>query len=99
MTTNPLEGIEKIAPDFIASIGEAREKAYQAGALDVKTKYLIALALDAAHGAEKGVATLARLALQNGATKEEIAETVRVTGFVCGVGSVYTASRGLDGVL
>ena len=51
------------------------------------------MALDAAHGAVDGVRALAEQALKAGATKEEIAEAIRVAQYISGVGSVYTAAR------
>jgi alkylhydroperoxidase/carboxymuconolactone decarboxylase family protein YurZ len=50
------------------------------------------MALDAAHGAVQGVKSLAQQALAAGATKEEIAETIRVACYVNGVSCVYTAA-------
>ena len=38
---------------------------------------------------------LAMQAMSEGATKEEIMETVRIAQYITGVGSVYTAARGL----
>ena len=63
------------------------------GALPRKFKLLIAMALDAAHGAVDGVRALAEQAMKAGATKEEIAEAIRVAQYISGVGSVYTAAR------
>lgn len=57
-----------------------------------------ALALDAAHGTEKGVNGLAQAAMKAGATKEELGETLRIALYVSGVGSTYTAARGLAGL-
>jgi len=42
------------------------------------------------------VRALAQQAMKAGATKEEIAETLRVTQYISGVGSVYTAARALE---
>ncbi|HEQ71647.1 MAG TPA: carboxymuconolactone decarboxylase family protein [Spirochaetia bacterium] len=95
MPAHPLAPIEKIDPELFARIGRTREFVYADGALPAKVKYLIALALDAAHGAADGVASLARMAKEHGATMEEIAETIRVTNYIAGVGAVYTAARGL----
>lgn len=99
MAPHPLDAIGKIAPELVKTVSQGRQAAFQDGALSAKTKLLVALALDAAHGAENGVASLARQALERGATKEEIAETVAVVHYICGVGAVYTASRGLAGVV
>jgi len=57
------------------------------------------MAFDAAAGAEGGVRSLASAALQAGATKEEIAETLRVAYHLTGVGTLYTASRALRDVV
>lgn len=69
---------------------------FQDGALSRKNKLIIALALDAAHGAANGVKSLAKQALVAGATKEEIMDALRVTYFISGVGSIYTAAQGLN---
>ena len=99
MNRHPLETIRKLDPEFFESVSQAREFAFKDGALSAKTKYLIAMALDAAHGAAGGVAWLSRQAIENGASKEEIAETLHVANFVSGVGTVYTASHGLAEVI
>jgi len=37
--------------------------------------------------------------MRQGATKEEIMETLRVVNHVCGVGSIYTAAAALQDIL
>jgi alkylhydroperoxidase/carboxymuconolactone decarboxylase family protein YurZ len=95
MDRHPLETIRKLDPDFFDLVTQSSEKAFADGALSAKTKYLLAMVLDAAHGAAGGVAWLARQAIEHGASKEEIVEAIRVANFVSGAGSVYTASFGL----
>jgi len=56
-------------------------------------------AFDAAEGAAGGVRALAEQAMKAGATKEEIAETLRVAFHLSGVGSLYAASFGLKDIL
>jgi alkylhydroperoxidase/carboxymuconolactone decarboxylase family protein YurZ len=56
------------------------------------------MALDGSHGAAEGVRALAEQAMKAGATKEEIAETIRVAQYVSGVGSVYTAAHAFKGL-
>jgi alkylhydroperoxidase/carboxymuconolactone decarboxylase family protein YurZ len=68
---------------------------YQDGILSPKIKLLIAIALDASRGSVPGVIALAKQALEKGATYEEIMETVRITNFIYGVGSVYTVAIAL----
>ena len=98
MAVNPLAAIETLDPELYKLVETSRDFSINDGALPKKVKYLIAMALDASHGAEGGVASLARAAMNAGATKEEIAEALRVAHFVSGVGSVYTAGRGLSGL-
>ena len=95
MAKHPLETIKKLDPEFFESVVRSSEKVFTDGALSAKTKYLIAMALDAAHGAAGGVAWLGRQAVEHGAGKEEVAEAIQVANFVGGAGAVYTASFGL----
>jgi alkylhydroperoxidase/carboxymuconolactone decarboxylase family protein YurZ len=95
MDEHPLATIRKLDPEFFESVSRIRESAFREGALSTKTKYLIAMALDAAHGAAGGVTALALQARQHGASREEILEALHVANYISGVGSVYTASIGL----
>jgi len=96
MNAHPLETIRKIDPEFMKHIENTSEDLiYNDGALPSKIKLLIAMAFDASFGAAEGVTSLARSAMKAGATKEEIAETIRVAYQLSGVGALYTASRGL----
>ena len=95
MDGNPLETIRKLDPGFFESVSRLRDQTFTDGALSAGTKYLIAMALDAAHGAAGGVGALARQAVEHGAAREQIMEALRVAHYISGVGSVYTASFGL----
>jgi alkylhydroperoxidase/carboxymuconolactone decarboxylase family protein YurZ len=99
MSGNPLEILQNAAPELFAEVERDRGQTFTDGALPKKTKYLIALALDANHGAIHGVTSLGKAAIAAGATKAEIIEAVRVAYFIGGVGSVYTAARGLQDVI
>ena len=99
MPENPLKIIETQDPDLFKNVQDTRALALNDGALPSKTKLLMAMALDASHGTVDGVRSLAQAAMNAGATKEEIMETVRVAQFISGVGCVYTAARALDGIL
>ena len=99
MPENPLKLFETLDPELLEAIEHTRKLSLTDGALDRKYKYIIAMVLDAAHGAEEGVRSLARAAMQAGATKEEISEALRTAYFIDGVGCIYTAARGLSGVL
>ena len=95
MQEHPSKTLEKLDPILLRAVEESRQLAFGEGALPRKLKLLIALALHAANGADDGVKSLAQVAMQAGATKEEIAEVLRVTLYMSGVGSVYTASHAL----
>ncbi len=95
MAEHPLATMMKADPALMDLLRTTDEVVYCDGALPRRTKLLIALAFDAAHGAANGVRALAHSALEAGATRQEIAEAVRVAYHLAGVGSVYTASQGL----
>ena len=96
MSEYPLKIFEKLDPELLKLVENTRELALTDGALPKKFKLLIAMALDASHGAVQGVKALAQAAMQAGATKEEITETLRVAQYVSGAGSVYTAAHALN---
>jgi AhpD family alkylhydroperoxidase len=99
MPEHPLKIYEDLDPKLLNLINETQKLALADGALPRKTKLLIAMVLDAVHGASEGVQSLAREAIKAGATREEISEALRVAQYVCGVGCVYTAARALNEVL
>jgi alkylhydroperoxidase/carboxymuconolactone decarboxylase family protein YurZ len=99
MPEHPLKIYEDLDPKLLNLVNDTQKLALADGALPRKIKLLIAMVLDAVHGASDGVQALAREALKAGATKEEIAEALRVAQYVCGVGCVYTAARALKEVL
>jgi alkylhydroperoxidase/carboxymuconolactone decarboxylase family protein YurZ len=95
MPDHPLKLFEELDPELLNLVEDTRKLALDEGALPRRFKLLIAMALDASHGTVEGVKALARAALQAGATKQEITETLRVTHYISGVGSVYTAAHAL----
>jgi alkylhydroperoxidase/carboxymuconolactone decarboxylase family protein YurZ len=78
MPENPLNTVARIDPKLVEHMRNADAWAFADGALPRKMKLLIAIAYDAAHGAANGVRSLARQAIDAGATKEEIGEALRV---------------------
>jgi len=90
---DPLEPLERLDPKMRATLEENRELAFSEGELPKKYKFLIAMAIDAAHGAVGGVRSLTDSARAEGATDEEIAEALRVAIFVGGAGCAYCASN------
>ena len=98
MPEDPLKVFEELDPELLKLVRQTSELALADGALPRKAKLLIAMALDAAHGAVGGVRVLAQMAMAAGATKQEVAEALRVAQYVSGVGSVYTAAHALQGL-
>jgi alkylhydroperoxidase/carboxymuconolactone decarboxylase family protein YurZ len=93
MAENPLQVFEEIDPALRKHVEDTAKFALTDGALSGKFKLLIAMALDASLGAVAGVKALAQMAIDAGATKEEIGEALRVAQYISGVGSVYTAAH------
>jgi alkylhydroperoxidase/carboxymuconolactone decarboxylase family protein YurZ len=99
MPEHPLATMQKIDPSFMEHVKAADQLVYGDGALSRKTKLLMAMAFDAAHGAQGGVRSLAQQAMRAGATPAEIAEALRVAYHLAGVGSLYVASMALKEIL
>lgn len=99
MNKNPLHVIKEKDSDLFDQVQRTQKLALDDHVISKKYKLLMALAIDASHGAVDGVKSLALQAQKHGATKEEIMEAVRVAYFISGVSSVYTAARALDEIL
>ena len=99
MAENPLATLQTLDPLIVKHLRDSDALIYDSGALPKKFKLLIAMAFDAAHGAENGVRALAAAAMGEGATKQEIAEALRVAYQLSGAGCLYTASAGLKGLV
>jgi alkylhydroperoxidase/carboxymuconolactone decarboxylase family protein YurZ len=99
MSDHPLSTLRKLDPGFMTHVDATDALVYADGALPRRIKLLIAMAFDAADGAPGGVRHLAEEALKAGATKEEIAEALRVAFHLSGAGCLYTASYALKDLL
>lgn len=96
MSSNPLQAFERLDPELLRRLGEAHSHALSDGALPKKAKLLMVMAIDACLGSFQGVRALAEQAMQAGATRQEVAEAVRVAQYVGGASALYTAGRGLE---
>jgi AhpD family alkylhydroperoxidase len=77
---NPLHrDLRAAIPDAYAGFREMHHGAMAAGALEVKTKELIAMAIGVIEGCDGCIASHARGAARAGATKQEAAEAIGVT--------------------
>ncbi|MEA1985845.1 MAG: carboxymuconolactone decarboxylase family protein [Euryarchaeota archaeon] len=99
MSEDPLQVIIDSDAEFFQLLEETRETSFQDDGIPLKYKLLMAMALDASKGAVNGVTSLAVQAMEAGATKEEVMQAVKVTHYICGVGSVYVAANALKDVL
>jgi AhpD family alkylhydroperoxidase len=78
----------ELLPDVLKDVRDQGAKAYKDGVLDAKTKRLMALAIALGAGCRNCVLGQATYALECGATREEILETI----------SVVVSMRGTTGV-
>jgi alkylhydroperoxidase/carboxymuconolactone decarboxylase family protein YurZ len=79
-----LKKLEEYDPEFAQAIEKIVTLSMSEGALDRRTRVLIALALDTALGAEEGITNLAQQARKLGVTDQEIAEVLRLAYFASG---------------
>ena len=98
MPKHPLEVIGANDHELLEEINRAQDLGLTEGVLSIKQKLLIAMALDACKGTTEGVRNLALQAIQHGATRPEIMETLRVVNHICGAGSMYTAAAALQDI-
>lgn len=94
----PIEALEvadEISPQLRDAIRSLYSIVWRDGALPLKFKHMIALALSICHGVEENQAhKVMTRALEAGATKEELIETILVTTWFSGIPALV-ASRSL----
>jgi alkylhydroperoxidase/carboxymuconolactone decarboxylase family protein YurZ len=95
VTEHPLKIYEKIDPELLRHVENSSDFVFADGALPRKFKLLMGMAFDASYGAVQGVMSLARQAIEAGATQEEIMEALRVAQHLSGVGCVYVGAQAL----
>jgi AhpD family alkylhydroperoxidase len=83
------------APDLMKAFSSMATAAGAPGALDAKTKELIALAVSVAVRCDDCIAFHAKAAAQRGATREEILETLGMSVYMGAGPSVMYASHAL----
>jgi alkylhydroperoxidase/carboxymuconolactone decarboxylase family protein YurZ len=92
MSANPLDIYREVDPKLIESWKKLQDLTFSDGALSSKFKLLIAMAIDAEHGAIQGATALGHRAIKLGATKEEIIEALRVAYHVGGNRALFTSA-------
>jgi alkylhydroperoxidase/carboxymuconolactone decarboxylase family protein YurZ len=88
----PIAELEKIDKQLFDEVKNVYDLAMAPGELDIKTKVLITMAMDAFHGAAGGVKVLAAAARSLGATDGQIKEALRIAYSTAGMGTLV-ASR------
>ncbi len=86
---------ETVDPKPASPTENGREWAFSDEHSPMKSRILMALAMDASHGAFESVASLAEAAAGAGASTEEITEALGVRQFTGGVSSLRTSAKAL----
>jgi AhpD family alkylhydroperoxidase len=84
------------APEVMKSFSGIAQAALQTKALDTKTKELIALAIGVAARCDDCIAFHAKAAVEQGATKEEVFETLGMAIYMDAGPSVMYAAHAVD---
>lgn len=71
--------LRRAVPEVYRGFGELHRAAFAAGALDTRTKELVALAVGVVEGCDGCIASHAQAAALAGATRQEAAEAIGVT--------------------
>lgn len=90
-----LKSLRKASADTMKAFSECAEAALHPGALDTKTKELMALAIGVAVRCDDCIAFHAKAAVQHGATREEIREALALAIYMGAGPSVMYASHAL----
>ena len=83
-------------PEVYRGFGELSKAALAPGALDARTKELIALAIGVVHGCDGCIASHAKGAARAGATKQEAAEAIGVAFLMKGGPATIYGARAYD---
>lgn len=79
-------------PDYGKIFGELFDLTFSEGTLDVKTKMLIAMGINASTGMGYGCGEIAKIVEDMGVAKKEISEALRVASTVRAIQGVVTGS-------
>lgn len=94
---NPLvSALRQGNPDVMRAFSQMAQSATKPGALDVKTKELIAFAVSVAVRCDACIAFHAKAALKHGASREEVAEALGMAVYMGAGPSVMYAAQALE---
>lgn len=88
--------LRRAIPDVYSGFGALSKAAFADGALDARTKELIALAIGVVEGCDGCIASHAQAAARAGATKQEAAEAIGVTFLMHGGPATIHGARAYD---
>jgi len=88
--------LRRAIPDVYNGFGELSRAAFADGALDRKTKELIALAIGVVEGCDGCIASHGQAAARAGATRQEAAEAIGVTFLMHGGPATIHGARAYD---
>ncbi len=88
--------LRRAIPEVYKGFGELSAAAFAPGALDRKTKELIALAIGVVEGCDGCIASHGQAAARAGATRQEAAEALGVTFLMHGGPATIHAARAYD---
>lgn len=95
----PSRALRQQIPEVYAGFSATHKAALSAGALDTRTKELIALAISVAQQCDGCIASHARGAATAGASPEEVAETLGVNILMSGGPATVYGPRAYDAFL
>ena len=88
--------LRRAIPDVYAGFRELHQASFAPGALDTRTKELIALAIGVVEGCDGCIASHAEGAARAGATRQEAAEAIGVTFLMKGGPATIYGPRAYD---
>ncbi|MFE3002359.1 carboxymuconolactone decarboxylase family protein [Nocardia sp. NPDC059246] len=88
--------LRRAIPEVYKGFGELSKAAFAPGALDRKTKELIALAIGVAEGCDGCIASHGQAAARAGATRQEAAEAIGVTFLMHGGPATIHGARAYE---
>lgn len=88
--------LRRAIPDVYKGFAELHRGAFAPGALDVRTKELIALAIGVVEGCDGCIASHAQAAVRAGASRQEAAEAIGVTFLMHGGPATIHGPRAYD---
>ena len=94
--SQPLKELRTGAPEVMKSFGAMAQAALKSNALDTKTKELMAIAIGVATRCDDCIAFHTKAALEHGATREEIMETLALAIYMGAGPSVMYASHAVE---